>query len=351
MATIFRGPTYAQQQRRPPTTGSGWIDTPRLLTTLVLLSAVPFKTPTPQVTPQHPNHQLSANFDTSQEVPKVLYTDANKAFFVPPHFSPNAQSKRGFLNFDASEGTPKTLYSDSVTPFFIPPHKAPDRRWPVTDTTYDTPLTILAGGFVQPPLVTYQHTSLGQQRLVVDTSRGVVPTFLLSGITGSLATTNANDTLSASGTSTVTGSLATTNANDTSAGAGTSTVTGSLARTNADDTSAASGSSTVTGSLAYTNADDTLSAAGGSINGTVAYTNADDTLSAFGAVGSDQGGGGGPAHGKRKRKKALYEDGLLDASQTREDAREAIVAKRYPEQTEPTPKDEDDDDLAFILSL
>jgi hypothetical protein len=37
------------------------------------------------------------------------------------------------------------------------------------------------------------------------------------GVTGTLAYTNANDTLAASGTTTVTGSLATTNANDTSA--------------------------------------------------------------------------------------------------------------------------------------
>jgi len=106
-------------------------------------------------------------------------------------------------------------------------------------------------------------------------------------LTGSLAVSNANDTLSAAGAPTVSGSLAKANADDTSAAAGAPTVNGSLAQTNAADTLAASGSPTVTGSVAYTNANDTLAASGstgGGTTGTVNYTNADDTLSAAGNV-------------------------------------------------------------------
>jgi hypothetical protein len=108
-----------------------------------------------------------------------------------------------------------------------------------------------------------------------------------SGVSGTLATTNADDTLAASGTTTVTGTLARTNADDTSAASGTTTVTGSLAYTNANDTLAASGSvgSPVDGDLATTNADDSLAASGTTtVIGTLATTNAADTLSASGTT-------------------------------------------------------------------
>jgi hypothetical protein len=111
--------------------------------------------------------------------------------------------------------------------------------------------------------------------------------FVSSGVSGSVATTNANDTSAASGTTTVTGSLARTNANDTSAASGSTTVTGSLARTNANDTSSASGTTTVTGSLATTNANDTISASGAvgsDVTGTVNATNANDTSAASGTT-------------------------------------------------------------------
>ena len=108
------------------------------------------------------------------------------------------------------------------------------------------------------------------------------------GTTGTLATTNANDTSAASGTTTAVGASATTNANDTSSAAGTTTVTGTLARSNASDTSAASGTTTVLGTLATSNADDT-SAASGSVGssgstGTVNATNANDTSAAAGTT-------------------------------------------------------------------
>ena len=72
------------------------------------------------------------------------------------------------------------------------------------------------------------------------------------GATGTLATTNANDTLSAVGTTTPTGSLAETNTNDTLSASGTTTPTGTLAKTNGDDTLVASGTggATPSGTLA-----------------------------------------------------------------------------------------------------
>lgn len=132
------------------------------------------------------------------------------------------------------------------------------------------------------------------------------------GSTGTLATTNANDTSAASGTPTANGSLARTNAADTSSAAGTTTVTGSsattnaadtsmasgvvgsvsgsLATTNAADTSAAAGTTTVLGASATTNTADTLAAAGTTtVTGTLAATNGNDTLSASGIVGSPSG--------------------------------------------------------------
>lgn len=108
-----------------------------------------------------------------------------------------------------------------------------------------------------------------------------------SGVTGTLARTNANDTSSATGTTTVVGSLAKTNVNDTSSATGTTTIVGSLARTNANDTSAAQGTTTVVGSLATTNANDTISASGSvgaAVSGTLAVTNANDTSAATGTT-------------------------------------------------------------------
>lgn len=105
---------------------------------------------------------------------------------------------------------------------------------------------------------------------------------------GSSATTNANDTSSASGTTTVTGTLARTNAGDTASASGSvgSPITGTVAATNAGDTSSASGTTTVTGASARTAGNDSASAAGTTtVLGTAARTNADDTGSASGSVG------------------------------------------------------------------
>lgn len=135
-----------------------------------------------------------------------------------------------------------------------------------------------------------------------------------SGASGTLARTNANDTLAATGTTTVTGSLARTNVNDTSSATGTTTVIGSLAVTNANDTgaisgsvgepvsgtlavtnvndtSAATGTTTILGTVAKTNVNDTSAAQGTTtVLSTAAITNANDTLSANGSIGSAVGG-------------------------------------------------------------
>jgi len=134
-----------------------------------------------------------------------------------------------------------------------------------------------------------------------------------AGVTGTSATTNANDTSTASGTTTVTGTSATTNANDTSTASGTTTVvgtsattnandtsnasgavgvaiTGTSATTNANDTSAASGTTTVTGTSTTTNANDAGAASGTTtVTGTSATTNANDTATASGVAGAATG--------------------------------------------------------------
>jgi hypothetical protein len=110
-------------------------------------------------------------------------------------------------------------------------------------------------------------------------------------VTGTLATTNADDTAAASGAvgGDITGSSATTNANDAGAASGTTTIVGASATTNADDASSAAGTTTVVGTSATTNADDTATASGvaGAITGTSATTNADDTASAEGYPGDE----------------------------------------------------------------
>ena len=138
-----------------------------------------------------------------------------------------------------------------------------------------------------------RELSLNPWQLFTPVARSIwVPVAAGGGSTGTLATTNANDTSAASGTTTVTGSLANTNANDTSSASGTTTVTGSLAKTNSSDTASASGTTTVIGTLAKTNANDACVASGevgGESTGTVAYTNANDTAAASGWSGTITG--------------------------------------------------------------
>lgn len=98
-----------------------------------------------------------------------------------------------------------------------------------------------------------------------DQCYGVVAVFkqATSGVSGTSATTNANDTSSASGTTTIVGTSASTNANDTSSASGVAgSITGTSTTTNANDTSSASGTTTIVGTSATTNANDTATASG-----------------------------------------------------------------------------------------
>lgn len=170
------------------------------------------------------------------------------------------------------------------------------------------------------------------------------------GSTGTLATTNANDTSSASGTTTVLGTLARTNANDTSAASGSTTVVGSLAKTSADDTLAASGSvgggasgtlattnandtlsasgtTTVVGTLAKMNANDAVSAAGfaGLVSGTVSYTNANDSISASGTSGSGTFGRAGAGGDDAPRLEVYEKRKVKRTAQDEENERKEIL--------------------------
>lgn len=101
-----------------------------------------------------------------------------------------------------------------------------------------------------------------------------------SGSTGTLAKTNLNDTSAGQATTTVVTSLARTSTNDTSAVSVTTTVLTTLARTNQNDTSAATGNTWPSSTLAETNANDTLAASGSvgaAVTSTLAVTNANDT--------------------------------------------------------------------------
>lgn len=134
-------------------------------------------------------------------------------------------------------------------------------------------------------------------------------------ITGTLATTNTNDTMSAAGSPTDSGASAATGGNDTMAASGTTTVVGSMAAVNGDDTMAASGSpgDAVAGSMDATNQDDSMAASGTttvvgvmatqagndtmgaagtpSVNGSMTALNQNDTMAASGTSGTPGAGG------------------------------------------------------------
>lgn len=109
---------------------------------------------------------------------------------------------------------------------------------------------------------------------------------------GTLATTEAADTVVATGTSTDNGTLSVTEASDSiSIATGTSTDNGAISITEASDAITATGTSTDNGALATTEADDTLVATGTSTdNGAATITEAGDTL-LFQGVGNSAIGG------------------------------------------------------------
>jgi len=93
--------------------------------------------------------------------------------------------------------------------------------------------------------------------------------------------------LRSSAASTSTGTVASTNANDTSTASGSPVNVGTVARTNANDTASATGSPVNKGTSATTNSADTASATGSPVNkGTSATTNANDLATAAGNSGT-----------------------------------------------------------------
>jgi hypothetical protein len=138
----------------------------------------------------------------------------------------------------------------------------------------------------------WQVPSLIPQINTALTSQIIVPEIVLVASdpptpSGSLSTTNANDTISAAGGTGPSGTLAKTNANDTSAASGGTGPSGTLAKTNQNDTSSAAGGTGPSGTLAKTNANDTLAAAGGAgPSGTLAVTEAHDTSNSAGGGGA-----------------------------------------------------------------
>lgn len=109
------------------------------------------------------------------------------------------------------------------------------------------------------------------------------------GVTATVAYVNTDDTSSASASPVITGSVATTNADDISnAVIESETITATVAVTNADDVSVANATPVIVGESATTNADD-VSAANASpvVSASAANINADDVSDASAAVGSE----------------------------------------------------------------
>lgn len=103
--------------------------------------------------------------------------------------------------------------------------------------------------------------------------------------TGSLAQTQADQTLAASGAAEITGTLAETQDDQTGAITGAAEITGPVAETQDDQTLVASGFVGVTGTLGETQDDHTLSAPGIiGLSGSLAETQDDQTLSAVGTA-------------------------------------------------------------------
>jgi len=156
---------------------------------------------------------------------------------------------------------------------------------------------LFATGLLQSALTDAECAELstiaGAYALAFEPRRIYIPTSVSGGgsVTGTLATTNANDTITAVGSTTIIGTLARTNGNDTLVASGSTTIIGTLARTNANDTVVATGSAgAVSGTLATTNANDSIVAVGSTtILGTLARTNSNDLIAANGVVGNITG--------------------------------------------------------------
>jgi len=111
-------------------------------------------------------------------------------------------------------------------------------------------------------------------------------------ITGTMASTETADSMSASGTvvTAVTGTMAAAGAADSMAASGSEVFTGTLAAVNAGSTMAASGAEVFTGTLTGAGAADSMAASGSvsdptpPVTGTLAATGANDSLTANGTI-------------------------------------------------------------------
>jgi hypothetical protein len=106
----------------------------------------------------------------------------------------------------------------------------------------------------------------------------------LAAITGTVAYTNNNDTVAATGTSIIVGTVAKTNNNDTCSAAASAIANGTVNYTNKNDTSNAIGYPVAVGTVAYTNINDVCVAVG-HVTGAITLT-AQDLLNVADAVWS-----------------------------------------------------------------
>lgn len=108
-----------------------------------------------------------------------------------------------------------------------------------------------------------------------------------SGVTGTVAWSEANDTAALTGTATASGAPSWTEANDSASVTGSVQVAGTASWTEASDTATLSGSASVSGAPSWTEANDSAALTGAvSFGGSVAWTEANDTATLSGTVGT-----------------------------------------------------------------
>ncbi len=111
-----------------------------------------------------------------------------------------------------------------------------------------------------------------------------------AGVTGTVAATQAPNTMAAAGTVLVSGTVAATQHPNTASAAGSVAISGSVTATQAPNVMAATGTvanGPITGTVAATQAPNTMTGHGAvAISGSVAATQADNVMHAFGHVGN-----------------------------------------------------------------
>ncbi len=144
------------------------------------------------------------------------------------------------------------------------------------------------GGYLDELLVISDEALYTTFPFTPPTAEYTIPS---SGVTGTVAWTEANDTAAIAGSSTVSGTSSWTEANDTAAVVGSVRASGTAAWTEANDTATIAGSVRASGTVAWTEASDTASLAGSlTVSGTATWTEANDTAALSGTVGSGVSG-------------------------------------------------------------